>query len=311
MDPSEAIPVLMGFAGIPDADTARRFLERAGGDINVAASLYVDSTAGNDRGSTPGEPVEELRAPDPEYSQTLLSEFLALHFTKEAWAEAPAAARELARAQKKWLLVSIQQVDAFESLRLNRDIWKAEVVQDLIKDFFIFWQRTDKCEEGQIFLDVYRVTSLPHVCAIDPLTGRCLKIWSPRVLSDAIAVQSEFFEFVERQQMAERSRNPDPKPSEGPAEVSSSKKPSAASAACVASADAPGSSSSKAAAAAASAAAAAAADGGKGRTAGEPLGSQSCESQPSAYKDVNLQLQDLMKLREQRRQRQMNSSPST
>lgn len=38
-------------------------------------------------------------------------------------------ARELARAQKKWLLVSIQQVDAFESLRLNRDIWKAEVVQ--------------------------------------------------------------------------------------------------------------------------------------------------------------------------------------
>lgn len=111
--------------------------------------------------------------------------------------------------------------------------------------------------------------------------------------------------------MAERSRNPDPKPSEGPAEVSSSTKPSSASAACVASDDAPGSSSSKAAASAASAAAPAAADGSKGRAEGEPLGSQSCESQPSAYKDVNLQLQDLMKLREQRRQRQMNSSPST
>ena len=38
-------------------------------------------------------------------------------------------ARELGRVQKKWLLVNIQQVDAFESLRLNRDVWKAEVVQ--------------------------------------------------------------------------------------------------------------------------------------------------------------------------------------
>lgn len=38
-------------------------------------------------------------------------------------------AKELGRMQNKWLLVNIQQADAFESLRLNRDVWKAEVVQ--------------------------------------------------------------------------------------------------------------------------------------------------------------------------------------
>lgn len=340
--------MLMDFAGIPDADTARRFLEQAGGDINAAASLYVDSVATNGGVSASSHTGDGLRAPDPEYSQTLLSPSFhsgqlaasSAGFTQRnvtalavnssvgtvafrelfelpgglSCQESFGRAKELGRMQNKWLLVNIQQADAFESLRLNRDVWKAEVVQDLIKDFFIFWQRTDRCEEGQIFCDMYRVTSLPHVCAIDPLTGRCLKSWSTRVLSDPIAVQSEFFEFVERQQMAEKKRSPSPQPSEGshshsvppgPTHLTSAKaaavSPGAApSELSVARAESP-------TATAAGAAVASTANEVDAGTGGHQLQSHkpnAGETEASAYKDVNSQLLDLRRLREERRQRQ-------
>ncbi|CDJ59526.1 hypothetical protein, conserved [Eimeria maxima] len=367
MDPSEAIPMLMDFAGLRDsfgADIdglvdALLFLNvsvhnlQAGGDINAAASLYVDSVATNGGVSASSHTGDGLRAPDPEYSQTLLSPSfhsgqlaassagftqrnvtaLAVNssvgtvafrelfelpgglscqesfgrffdwkwkfsgildilgqckFVMGAQAEAHLQrfcggvwqAKELGRMQNKWLLVNIQQADAFESLRLNRDVWKAEVVQDLIKDFFIFWQRTDRCEEGQIFCDMYRVV----------------------------------FEFVERQQMAEKKRSPSPQPSEGshshsvppgPTHLTSAKaaavSPGAApSELSVARAESP-------TATAAGAAVASTANEVDAGTGGHQLQSHkpnAGETEASAYKDVNSQLLDLRRLREERRQRQ-------
>ncbi|XP_026194314.1 UBX domain-containing protein 7 [Cyclospora cayetanensis] len=323
MDFSEAIPTLMEFAGIADAETARQFLDQAGGDVNAAAALYFDTFGRTDGGLPAACSEEDLRAPDPEYTQTLLDQqqqnvtALAVESSAGTVAfrglfELPGGfscqepfsrARELAHLQKKWLLVNIQQVDAFESLRLNRDVWKAEVVQDLINDFFIFWQRTNRCEEGQVFCDLYRVTALPHVCVVDPLTGRRLKSWNIRLLSDPIAVQSEFFEFIEQQQMADRSRNGEPEPKAPPAVPSNPTD------------KAPVADASPAAASFESTGAAAAAAKGAERCASARAGEQAkktslVEVQPSDYTAVNSQLQDLMKLREQRRQQQMQAAQS-
>lgn len=317
----------MEFAGIADTETAKRVLEQAGGDINAAAALYLDSLGPGEAGPPPAE--EDLRAPDPQYTQTLLSPpsnrtgvvsastgfpqqnvtalavessagtvaFRGLFELPEGLScqDAFARARELCRLQKKWLLVNIQQVDAFESLRLNRDVWKAEVVVDLIKDFFIFWQRTNQSEEGQVFCDLYRVTSLPHVCVIDPLTGRCLKSWSTRLLSDSVAVQSEFFEFVEQQQAAEQakaaSQRPEKEtpvaPSHPTMALEGFSSPNPAHTNCV----------------------------GRGEIEKKNEDTKDArhgdDSKPSNYADVNSQLMELRKLREQRRQAQNNALQSS
>ncbi|CDI77943.1 GD22670, related, related [Eimeria acervulina] len=331
MDPSEAIPVLMDVAGIPDADTARRFLEQAKGDINAAASLYIDSVAANN-GVSLSDPGEGLRAPDPEYSQTLLSP--SFHPSQAAASSAGfpqrnvtalavdssagtvafrdlfelpgglscqepfARARELGREQNKWLLVNIQQVDAFESLRLNRDVWKAEVVQVICT--WILSKTSSSSGKEQI--DVKKAKfSATCIASFVPYSGH---------------VSASFFEFVERQQMADSKSKRGEKPSEDSNAVPSgapvvSATPAAAAAAAAAGAPSEASfanpASLSAAAAAADAPAALTVDEADTSMGGHQLQSHKTsadEAEPSAYKEVNSQLLDLMRLREQRRQQQ-------
>ncbi|KFG57002.1 thioredoxin-like protein, partial [Toxoplasma gondii RUB] len=109
-------------------------------------------------------------------------------------------ARELCMRTGRWLLVNIQKADEFGSHKLNRDIWRSEVVQDLLKEFFVFWQRAESNQEGRVFCELYKVTSFPHIAVVDPRTGRSMKQWPSRRFSEAIGAQSELFEFIEHQQ---------------------------------------------------------------------------------------------------------------
>ncbi|CAN0409967.1 unnamed protein product [Ectocarpus fasciculatus] len=52
------------------------------------------------------------------------------------------SARQAAKQQKKWLLVNIQTEDEFDCHRLNRDVWKDEMVQNIIECNCVFWQVT-------------------------------------------------------------------------------------------------------------------------------------------------------------------------
>ena len=64
----------MGFPTVvPVSGRSACSAQQAKGDINAAASLYIDIVAANN-GVSLSDPGEGLRAPDPEYSQTLLSE---------------------------------------------------------------------------------------------------------------------------------------------------------------------------------------------------------------------------------------------
>lgn len=47
---------------------------------------------------------------------------------------------QAAKLQKKWLLVNIQADGEFDCHRLNRDVWKDEMVQNIIACNCIFWQ---------------------------------------------------------------------------------------------------------------------------------------------------------------------------
>lgn len=50
-------------------------------------------------------------------------------------------AREVARRERKWLLVNIQVDEEFDCWRLNRDTWKYDGVAEMIRASFIFWQQ--------------------------------------------------------------------------------------------------------------------------------------------------------------------------
>lgn len=50
-------------------------------------------------------------------------------------------ARTMAKDSRRWLLVNIQKDAEFSSHALNRDVWRDELVENLIREGFIFWQQ--------------------------------------------------------------------------------------------------------------------------------------------------------------------------
>ena len=49
-------------------------------------------------------------------------------------------ARAVAKDSKRWLLVNLQRDSEFSCHALNRDVWRDELVENLIREGFIFWQ---------------------------------------------------------------------------------------------------------------------------------------------------------------------------
>ena len=50
-------------------------------------------------------------------------------------------ARAMAKDTRRWLLVNIQRDSEFSSHALNRDVWRDELVENLVREGFIFWQQ--------------------------------------------------------------------------------------------------------------------------------------------------------------------------
>ena len=53
-------------------------------------------------------------------------------------------ARQMAKDSKRWLLVNVQKDAEFSSHALNRDVWRNDLVENLIQEGFIFWQEVSR-----------------------------------------------------------------------------------------------------------------------------------------------------------------------
>lgn len=53
-------------------------------------------------------------------------------------------ARSSAKDSKRWLLVNLQRDAEFSCHALNRDVWRDELVENLVREGFIFWQAVSK-----------------------------------------------------------------------------------------------------------------------------------------------------------------------
>jgi len=54
-------------------------------------------------------------------------------------------ARTMAKDSKRWLLVNIQKDSEFASHALNRDVWRDELVENLVREGFVLWQTVRCC----------------------------------------------------------------------------------------------------------------------------------------------------------------------
>jgi len=67
------------------------------------------------------------------------------------------------------VLVSLQSYnDNFACLVVNRDIFRNEVIEDLIRSQFVFWQTTVNTFEGRKYAHFYNVKQFPHISIIHP-----------------------------------------------------------------------------------------------------------------------------------------------
>lgn len=113
---------------------------------------------------------------------------------------------EKAKSEGKWLLVNIQQAEVFASHQLNRDVWSDDTIMDVVQGNFLFWQRDDKSTEGDQFCQYHQCGhQLPHICVVDPRTGRKLKGWDGRKWTASHAAAEFLFGFLDEFSM---SRSP-------------------------------------------------------------------------------------------------------
>lgn len=58
-------------------------------------------------------------------------------------------ARTMAKDNKRWLLVNLQRDAEFSCHALNRDVWRDELVENLVREGFIFWQDVSRSGKNQ------------------------------------------------------------------------------------------------------------------------------------------------------------------
>ncbi|KAM6546660.1 hypothetical protein CsatB_027396 [Cannabis sativa] len=86
-------------------------------------------------------------------------------------------AKGTASSQDKWLLVNLQSNTEFSSHKLNRDTWSNEAVSQTISTNFVFWQVYDETTEGQKVCTYYKLSIMPVILVIDPITGQKMRSW--------------------------------------------------------------------------------------------------------------------------------------
>lgn len=94
--------------------------------------------------------------------------------------------------------MNIQSDDDFACHALNRDVWRDELVENLVREGFILWQAMSSSNEGLTYITRYKVTGYPHLAIIDPRTGSLLwrkESWTqinPLTAEQFVEIASDF-----------------------------------------------------------------------------------------------------------------------
>eukprot|EP00547_Thalassionema_nitzschioides_P006108 CAMPEP_0194211522 /NCGR_PEP_ID=MMETSP0156-20130528/10506_1 /TAXON_ID=33649 /ORGANISM="Thalassionema nitzschioides, Strain L26-B" /LENGTH=456 /DNA_ID=CAMNT_0038939101 /DNA_START=63 /DNA_END=1433 /DNA_ORIENTATION=+ len=119
-------------------------------------------------------------------------------------------ARAVAKDARRWLLVNLQSDSEFSCHALNRDVWRDELVENLIREGFIFWQAMDDSADGQTYAERYKVCAFPHIAIVDPRTGRSL--WKKEGWTQVKPFTAENFAEIAMDFCSRHSFDKDPLP---------------------------------------------------------------------------------------------------
>jgi len=171
---------------------------QAGGGGPVPAAGPAGADAANNGGVSSGPAVTDEGAVDAA-GQAINQLFAPPDFNEAATYY---DSMEKAKTEGKWILVNIQQAEVFASHQLNRDVWRDETIKDIIMGSFVFWQRDDKSTEGEQFCQYHQCGhQLPHICVIDPRTGRKVKNWDGRKWVESHVAAEYLFGFLDEHSM--------------------------------------------------------------------------------------------------------------
>ncbi|KAF2972900.1 hypothetical protein GQX73_g636 [Xylaria multiplex] len=191
---------------LPLQSRARRQNRNVGNPFSQAPSIWDDTSAPPllpntrpDQGTSRAALLRDLFRPPHE----LMSD--------ATWDEA----RDEGKADKKWIMVNLQDLDVFQCQVLNRDMWKDENLKALIKEHFIFLQYDKNERRAQSYVQLYfpngtheNGDNYPHVSIIDPRTGEQVKVWSGDPFPSAGELYGDLIEFLDRYSLEVNSKNP-------------------------------------------------------------------------------------------------------
>ena len=125
------------------------------------------------------------------------------------WDEARAAGR----AQRRWLLVNIQDPSVFDCQLLNRDVWKHEGIRETVRAHFLLIQYPKDDQRAApyrayYFPDADDPDAYPHVAVVDPRTGEEVKRWRGRPAPKPADFLMQLHEFLDRYSLEDGAKNP-------------------------------------------------------------------------------------------------------
>ncbi|KAH8845417.1 hypothetical protein MCOR27_007734 [Pyricularia oryzae] len=114
--------------------------------------------------------------------------------------------RDEGKDQKKWILVNLQDMADFRCQMLNRDVWKDEGVQEIIREKFLFLQYDKDIGNARQFIQLYLPNEqhlnsdiYPYIAVVDPRTGEQMKVWSGQDCpTTATDFKEKLQDFLER-----------------------------------------------------------------------------------------------------------------
>ncbi|KAG0079935.1 hypothetical protein BGZ93_011407 [Podila epicladia] len=114
--------------------------------------------------------------------------------------------QRVARSENKWLMVNIQEAGVFACQVLNRDLWSAANVKEVVKENFVFLQFYSDSAEGKKYTAYYPLKTFPHISIIDPRTGERMHVWSKTI--DPVDFLSDVSEFLYHHSLTDPASKP-------------------------------------------------------------------------------------------------------
>merc|ERR1712038_1210206 len=154
-------------------DVLNRVAAADGRNLSASAAAGPGGASQNSDNDNDDDDDDEVQDVTPQNSRNALNDMFApprslMH------AGGFQSARSTAKESKRWLLVSLINDADFACHAMNRDVWRDELVENLVRSAFVFWQDRDDRPDGRTYAQRYQVHSYPHVAIIDPRTGRLM-----------------------------------------------------------------------------------------------------------------------------------------